>query len=127
MALQLPDGITSPELSTPSFVIALVLSGCVGFALNLTSLWCVSETSATTYSMVGALNKVPLAILGTLLFGAPMDARNGLMVAFGLAAGMVYAYAKTIDPDRSPTTPHSLIRVSPMLEAAKPKDSPSPL
>ncbi|KAA0161555.1 hypothetical protein FNF28_05012 [Cafeteria roenbergensis] len=124
---EIPDGITSPELTAPAFIAALALSGCVGFALNLTSLWCVSETSATTYSMVGALNKIPLAVLGTLLFGAPMDARSGTMVAFGLAAGMVYAYAKTIDPDRPPTTPLSLIRVSPMLEAAKPKDSPTPI
>lgn len=71
----------------------------MGYALNLASLWCVAETSATTYSMVGALNKIPVTLLGALLFNAPINAQSAAFIAFGLLAGMTYAYAKTLDPD----------------------------
>jgi GDP-mannose transporter len=96
---QVPAGFSSPELSNPAFIAALVLSGCVGYFLNLASLWCVAETSATTYSMIGALNKIPVTLLGALLFNAPINAQSAAFIAFGLLAGMTYAYAKTIDPD----------------------------
>jgi len=136
--LQLPGAVESPLLPTPLFVAAIVLSGAVGFLLNLSSLWCVSETSATTYSMVGALNKIPVALAGALLFGAPMDARSWVFVAFGLAAGVVYAYAKTVDPDKripqkppgSPQGPRgraSVIGVSPHLDGDSGGDSPPQL
>jgi hypothetical protein len=39
-------------------------AGAVGFMLNLATLWCVSNTTATTYAVIGALNKIPLAFIG---------------------------------------------------------------
>ncbi len=44
------------------FVGTMLVSGVVGFALNGASLWCVQATSPSTFSMVGALNKIPLAV-----------------------------------------------------------------
>ena len=41
-----------------------IYAGFVGFFLNLATLWCMSNNSATTYAVVGALNKIPLAVVG---------------------------------------------------------------
>ncbi len=44
---------------------------------------CVGSTSATTYAVVGTMNKVPIALLGTFLFETKMTAqviRNPFLV-----------------------------------------------
>jgi hypothetical protein len=46
------------------------------------------------FSLVGSLNKIPLAILGMLLFKAPTSTNNVISVLIGLAAGVVFAHAK---------------------------------
>jgi GDP-mannose transporter len=100
VGLQLPDSLSSKAWSMPFFVGVIILSGLTGFCLNLASLWCIEETSATTYSMVGALNKVPSSIIGIWVFGNQITWTSGMFIAFGLLSGAVYAYAKSIDPDQ---------------------------
>ncbi len=51
-----------PDLYSASFLTSVVATGVVGFGLSIGSLWCVQVTSPSTYSMVGALNKIPLAV-----------------------------------------------------------------
>ncbi len=46
----------------------IAFSGVVGILLSFSSLWCVSSTSATTYAIVGTLNKVPVTVLGAVIF-----------------------------------------------------------
>jgi GDP-mannose transporter len=41
-----------------------VIAKVIVVFLNLATLWCVSNNSATTYAVVGALNKIPLAVVG---------------------------------------------------------------
>ncbi|RUS12631.1 hypothetical protein BC938DRAFT_478634 [Jimgerdemannia flammicorona] len=50
----------------------MVFSGVSAFAISYTSAWCVRVTSSTTYSMVGALNKLPIAASGMIFFGDPI-------------------------------------------------------
>ena len=76
------------------FVAVLVFSGAVGFLLLLAALRCVERTSSTTYAVVGALNKVPLTILGALLFRARLSWKGGSFIAASLAGGVLYASAK---------------------------------
>lgn len=57
------------ELHTAPYLTLSLYAGLVGFFLNLATLWCVSNNSATTYAVVGALNKVPLAIIGCVRAG----------------------------------------------------------
>lgn len=52
------------ELHTSSFVMLNLYAGFVGFFLNLATLWCVQNNTATTYAIVGSLNKIPLAFVG---------------------------------------------------------------
>jgi len=61
-----------PEDRRNNIVIAMIFSGLSSIFISYTSAWCVRTTSSTTYSMVGALNKLPLAISGLIFFDAPV-------------------------------------------------------
>ena len=81
--------ITGAAFLSPACFIA-----CVGACLNFATYWCVGTTSATTYATVGALNKVPLIILGVVLFDTPLTSKQMIFVAFSTAGGFVYSYVK---------------------------------
>ncbi|KAJ5413815.1 hypothetical protein N7509_000442 [Penicillium cosmopolitanum] len=49
----------------------MILSGASTVFISYASAWCVRVTSSTTYSMVGALNKLPIALSGLIFFDAP--------------------------------------------------------
>ncbi len=51
-----------------SLFCLILFSGALGVFLSFATLWCVGSTSATTYAVVGTLNKVPTTILGVLIF-----------------------------------------------------------
>jgi GDP-mannose transporter len=61
-----------PEDRRGNIIIAMIFSGLSSIFISYTSAWCVRTTSSTTYSMVGALNKLPLAISGLIFFDAPV-------------------------------------------------------
>lgn len=77
------------------FQVAAVTSAVIGFWISVASMWFLSCTTATTFSLVGSLNKIPLAVLGMLLFKAPTSTNNIISVMIGLAAGVVFAHAKS--------------------------------
>jgi GDP-mannose transporter len=60
-----------PALRT-NLPIAIMFSGLSSIFISYTSSWCVRVTSSTTYSMVGALNKLPIALSGLIFFDAPV-------------------------------------------------------
>ncbi len=70
------------------------MAGVLGFYLNFASLWCVSETSASTYAITGSLCKIPVAILGVLLFNTPLTPRGISFISMSIFGGLIYAYAK---------------------------------
>eukprot|EP01134_Creolimax_fragrantissima_P003973 CFRG3973T1 len=76
------------------FLLSLFVSGAIGTALSLAVFWCINETSPTTYSMVGSLNKIPLTILSFIFFSQPVTFASGISIAFGLFSGLVFTYAK---------------------------------
>ncbi|KAI7904811.1 uncharacterized protein BX663DRAFT_503654 [Cokeromyces recurvatus] len=78
-----------------SMIIAMIFSGMSAFAMSYASAWCVRTTSSTTYSMVGALNKLPIAASGILFFGDPATFGNVTAILVGFIAGLVYSIAKT--------------------------------
>jgi GDP-mannose transporter len=55
-----------------SLMIGMVYSGLAAIFISYCSAWCIRITSSTTYSMVGALNKLPIAISGLVFFNAPV-------------------------------------------------------
>ena len=60
-----------PALRT-NLMLAILFSGLSSVFISYTSAWCVRVTSSTTYSMVGALNKLPIALSGLIFFDAPI-------------------------------------------------------
>jgi GDP-mannose transporter len=84
-----------PALQNPRFVAAATLSGIVGFFMSGAALWFLSCSTPTTYSLVGSLNKIPLAVLGMLLFHAPTTNYNIASVMVGLVAGTLFVFTKS--------------------------------
>ncbi|GAA5810876.1 GDP-mannose transporter into the lumen of the Golgi [Mucor flavus] len=82
-------------------IFAMIFSGVSAFAMSYASAWCVRTTSSTTYSMVGALNKLPIAASGIMFFGDKATFGNITAIIVGFIAGLVYSVAKTVS-NKSP-------------------------
>ncbi|KAI7907003.1 uncharacterized protein BX663DRAFT_528859 [Cokeromyces recurvatus] len=80
---------------------AMIFSGISAFGMSYASSWCVRTTSSTTYSMVGSLNKLPIAISGIIFFGDPATFGNVSAIMIGFIAGLVYSYAKAFPNQNS--------------------------
>ncbi|KZT59063.1 UDP-galactose transporter [Calocera cornea HHB12733] len=80
---------------TRNFLLfAIMVSGGVAVLISYTTAWCVRVTSSTTYSMVGALNKLPVAASGMIFFGDAVTLGSVSAITVGFLAGIVYAVAK---------------------------------
>ncbi|KAJ8601743.1 hypothetical protein CTAYLR_006763 [Chrysophaeum taylorii] len=77
-----------------NFFLVNAFAGSLGLLLNLASVWCVSATSATTYAVVGALNKIPSTILGFLWFDTIITRDMGIYISVSLIGGFMYSYEK---------------------------------
>eukprot|EP00123_Amoebidium_parasiticum_P020880 comp58129_c0_seq1/m.47818 comp58129_c0_seq1/g.47818 ORF comp58129_c0_seq1/g.47818 comp58129_c0_seq1/m.47818 type:complete len:328 (-) comp58129_c0_seq1:283-1266(-) len=106
ITLVLPMALLSGELSRvqdfpylydSAFQTSVFITGAVGTALSLATFWCVSETSATTYSMIGSLNKIPLTVISFVFFDIPINFQSAISITFGLLSGMVFTYAKYLE------------------------------
>jgi GDP-mannose transporter len=85
---------SNPEFYKINFILINFIAGVLGFYLNFASLWCVSATSATTYAIVGSVNKVPITILGFVIFNANMTTQGIVFVSFATLGGLLYGYSK---------------------------------
>ncbi|CAI7615643.1 GDP-mannose transporter [Penicillium manginii] len=83
-----------PEANRNGIMIAMILSGASTVFISYASAWCVRVTSSTTYSMVGALNKLPIALSGLIFFDAPCTFPSVSAICVGFVSGIVYAVAK---------------------------------
>ncbi|KAG0163511.1 GDP-mannose transporter into the lumen of the Golgi [Apophysomyces sp. BC1034] len=97
-----------PLESRQQMIWAMIFSGASAFAMSYASAWCVRTTSSTTYSMVGALNKLPIAASGILFFGDRATMGNITAIIVGFVAGLVYSYAKTMSNRPSNTRADSI-------------------
>ncbi|KXJ94570.1 golgi GDP-mannose transporter [Microdochium bolleyi] len=93
-----------PVESRNSIMIGMIYSGLGAIFISYCSAWCIRVTSPTTYSMVGALNKLPIAISGIVFFAAPVTTGSVSAIFLGFVAGLVYAYAKVRESSASKNT-----------------------
>jgi len=90
-----------PEESRNSLLIGMVYSGLCAIFISYCSAWCIRVTSSTTYSMVGALNKLPIAVSGLIFFDAPITFGSVSAIFIGFVSGIVYAWAKIRQTEQS--------------------------
>lgn len=83
-----------PAAQRNNLILAMIFSGLSSVFISYTSAWCVRVTSSTTYSMVGALNKLPIAVSGLIFFDAPVTFGSVSAIFVGFVSGIVYALAK---------------------------------
>jgi GDP-mannose transporter len=83
-----------PIVSRNSLILGFVYSGLATIFISYCSAWCIRVTSSTTYSMVGALNKLPIAVSGLIFFAAPVTFGSVSAIIIGFISGIVYAWAK---------------------------------
>lgn len=83
-----------PEETKNKLMIGMVYSGLAAIFISYCSAWCIRITSSTTYSMVGALNKLPIAVSGLVFFDAPVTFGSVTAIFLGFVSGLVFAWAK---------------------------------
>ncbi|GMM38581.1 GDP-mannose transporter [Saccharomycopsis crataegensis] len=83
-----------PPQTANLVIFLMVFSGAASVGISYCSGWCIRVTSSTTYSMVGALNKLPIALSGLIFFDASVNFMSVISIFIGFAAGLVYAVAK---------------------------------
>ncbi|KAL4812943.1 hypothetical protein BDW67DRAFT_118203 [Aspergillus spinulosporus] len=84
-----------PAESRQSSVIGIFYSGVAAIFISYCTAWCVRATSSTTYAMMGALNKLPLAVAGIVFFAAPVTFGSVSAIILGFISGLVYTWAKS--------------------------------
>lgn len=92
-----------PAPSRNAIISAMIFTGMAAIFISYSSGWCVRATSSTTYSMVGALNKLPIAVSGLIFFDAPVTIPSVTAIFIGFVSGMVYAVAKLRDSSKPKT------------------------
>ncbi|ONK73268.1 uncharacterized protein A4U43_C04F29170 [Asparagus officinalis] len=93
--------IKTPLMKMPVFWLVVTSSGFLGLAISFTSMWFLHQTGATTYSLTGSLNKIPLSVAGIILFKVPTSMENLTSILFGLLAGVFFAKAKMRERSQS--------------------------
>lgn len=84
-----------PAEGRGALVGAMVFSGAAAVGISYCTAWCVRTTSSTTFSMVGALNKLPIAASGILFFNDPATFASVSAIVLGFVSGLVYSAAKS--------------------------------
>jgi GDP-mannose transporter len=94
-----------PPEQRNTVITIMVVSGLSTVFISYTSAWAVRVTSSTTYSMVGALNKLPVALSGLVFFDAPVTFGSVSAIFVGFISGIVYTLAK----QRQKTEPKTVL------------------
>lgn len=99
---------TSPLASERnSLLFGIIFSSISAFAISYSTAWSVRVVSSTTYSMVGALNKLPIAISGFLFFSQERSVTtiwNFVSILVAFASGIVYSVAQIRVRNHAATT-----------------------
>jgi GDP-mannose transporter len=90
-----------PAESRNNLMIGILYSGLGAIFISYSSAWCIRKTSSTTYSFVGYLNKLPLAISGIVFFDAPVTFGSVSAILLGFFSGLVYGYGKMKQREQS--------------------------
>ncbi|GFR49856.1 hypothetical protein Agub_g11956, partial [Astrephomene gubernaculifera] len=99
-----------PYTGNPQFIIVVLMGSLLGFGVSFASIWCMSRTSATIYSLTGSMNKVVVAVVGMWYFAEPASGSNLISIALGLVAGFLFVFAKSAPSSHGHAHSHSHTR-----------------
>lgn len=95
------EGITEKLLELPSSGVLVLLFSCVtGCLIGYTGWLCRSMVSATTYTLVGVVNKFLTVLLNVLIWEKHASTLGLVSVVFCLLAGLFYQQAPRRDEGR---------------------------
>ncbi len=97
--------LSNANLMSSQFIGLNLLTGLFGVCLNFSSLWCVAKTSATTYAIIGSTCKIPVTILGFILFTTPVTEKGLMFIGMGTWGGLLYGYSKLPTTSSSSASP----------------------
>lgn len=78
----------------PTFQLFAFLGGVIGLGLSFCSIWFMSLSSATLYTLTGSMNKFLVAFVGLWLFNESREPRYVASIVVGLAAGGLLPFVK---------------------------------
>jgi GDP-mannose transporter len=90
-----------PPDSRRALISGMIYSGLTAILIGYCSPWCLRVTSSTTYSMVGALNKLPIAVSGFIFFDAPVTFGSVTAIFIGFVSGIGYTWGKIRQAEQS--------------------------
>jgi len=111
-----------PEGSRNYMITAMIFTGISSIFISYASAWCIRATSSTTYSMVGALNKLPIAISGFVFFDTPATFGSVSAIFVGFISGSLYTASKIWQKqssEKGPTLPTTSASVQSMRDSLK--------
>eukprot|EP00331_Platyophrya_macrostoma_P002323 CAMPEP_0176413824 /NCGR_PEP_ID=MMETSP0127-20121128/4912_1 /TAXON_ID=938130 /ORGANISM="Platyophrya macrostoma, Strain WH" /LENGTH=265 /DNA_ID=CAMNT_0017793645 /DNA_START=127 /DNA_END=924 /DNA_ORIENTATION=- len=88
----LPDMGSAIAASSTGALVCLFMMILVGSVMTFASFWCMKVTSPTTYSVTGALNKIPLALMGIFIFGHMPTSVGWFGIVVALSGGVWYTW-----------------------------------
>jgi len=106
-------------------IMGMIYSGLGAIFISYCSAWCIRVTSPTTYSMVGALNKLPIAIIGLIFFHAPVTFGSVSAIILGFVSGTIYTVAKVKQSNKSKDTALPVTRIPISASAQSNRDANS--
>lgn len=88
------------------FKLVVMSTGINHILAFLATIWCLERTSGSTYSIIGALNKIPIAIVGFIFFKTPTSHWGVAGICIGLLGGLVFTIAKLQEMQRAIEASH---------------------
>jgi solute carrier family 35 protein len=94
---EMDSALSSPYLHDTGFIISLLSSSLLAFALNYAIFWNTAVNSALTQTVSGQAKDIVVVAFGFVLFDdATVDAYNILGVGVGFAGSIGYALVKIL-------------------------------
>lgn len=84
------DDFEAPEY-TPRLITSIFLSGISAYLTSFSTAWAMRVLSSTSYSMIGAMNKLLVSASGFLIFNEKFEEFKVAALATGILAGMLYS------------------------------------
>ncbi|CAF5216010.1 unnamed protein product, partial [Rotaria magnacalcarata] len=81
---------------------AILASGIVAFAVNLSVYWVIKNTSALTYNMIGHMKTVSILVGGFLIFKDNLNFKQLLGILLTLSGLFSYTFVKMGEQNQLP-------------------------